>query len=93
MPEKEQKRELNFERVVLILLYISIITLLTYAVMAVITHFSLNYSIQNYSFTDSLKSVTDTNTAMFKFFFLFVKVEAGFTAISLFVWQVKKYIL
>ncbi len=47
--------------------YIFIISLITYIVMAVITHFSINNSHPEYSYTDSLRALTDTSTPIFKF--------------------------
>ncbi|NPA68241.1 MAG: hypothetical protein GXO50_06490 [Chlorobi bacterium] len=63
-------------------LMIFIITVFTYAVMAVITHFSLNYKLPDYNFTDSLMSVFNFNTDIFKFFSGFILINIFWITIA-----------
>lgn len=68
MSKDNKNKEKRLPEVLKTLVYIFLIALITYAVMAVITHFSLNYKTETYHFTESLKSIFNTDTAMFKFF-------------------------
>ncbi len=68
MSKDNKNKEKRLPEVFKTLVYIFLIALITYAVMAVITHFSLNYKTETYHFIESLKSIFNTDTAMFKFF-------------------------
>lgn len=89
MPDKYSSVSVTFEKVVKVVIYIILISLATYAVMAVITHFSLNYLNGDYRFVQSLKAVFDTETAMFKFFRAFALLESGFIILALFTKLIK----
>lgn len=51
---------------------IFLIVIATYSIMAIITHFSLNYKFDDYKLTDSILSIFDRETAIFKFFIGFI---------------------
>lgn len=89
--EKENKnQELSFEMVIRIMVYIILTALGTYAVMAVITHFSLNYLSPGYSFSDSLYSVLDTNTPIFKFVIGFGILSLATVFVAVFIKLIKE---
>ena len=71
---------------------IAFIAFLTYAVMAVITHFSLNLNTENYSFSKSLASIFNTNTAIFKFFIYFMILNVIWISIAVSIFKIKKLI-
>lgn len=79
-----KKNKITFIKVVSTLSIMLLITISAYVIMAIITHFSLNYLAENYRFSQSLISVFDTETAIFNFFFVFVImcVTTVLTAIS-----------
>lgn len=80
------------EKIFKTLLIILIITLFTYAVMAVITHFSLNYQLPNYKFSQSLQSIYNFNTDMFKFFIGFIIINIVWISAAIFIWFITKII-
>ncbi len=82
----------NTEKIFKTILMILIITLLTYAVMAVITHFSLNYKLPDYKFSQSLISITDFNTDFFTFFIGFIFVNIIWISFALLIFFIKKQI-
>jgi len=82
----------NAEKTFKTLFMILIITLLTYAVMAVITHFSLNYQLPDYKFSQSLLSIIDFDTDIFMFFIGFIIINIVWTAFALFIFFIKKQI-
>jgi len=61
---------------------ITVITIITYVVMAVITHFSLHYKFPEYKFSQSLKSVFDFNTDFFKFFLWFILINIVWISVA-----------
>ncbi len=89
MYHEKKSVPVSFEKVIKVVLYIIFISLATYAIMAVITHFSLNYLNKNYTFSQSLISIFDTKTAMFKFFRAFAYVEGGFVILALIIKLIK----
>ncbi len=66
--KQERKEKISFNLVVKTITAMIIISIITYVVMAIITHFSLNYLSDNYKFHQSIVSVFDFKTAIFKFF-------------------------
>ncbi len=72
MSKDNKNKEKRMTEVFKTLLYIFLIALITYAVMAVITHFSLNFETETYRFRESLLSVFNSKTAIFKFFLSFM---------------------
>lgn len=89
MPENSTSA-FSFEKALRIIVYIVLISLATYAVMAVITHFSLNYLQEDYYFSQSLAAIFDTDTAMFKFFRAFMLLEGGFVSLTILVKLIKE---
>ncbi len=65
----------------------------SYIIMAVITHFSLNYLGNEYRFGQSLTAVFDTNTAIFEFFRAFVILVVTVVITALFVRKLKDKLL
>jgi len=65
------------------LLIILGIALLMYAIMAIITHFSLNYEMENYTFSQSLNYIFNTKTAIFKFFIAFMVLNIVWVSIAI----------
>ncbi len=74
------------------LLMILIITVFTYAVMAVITNFSLNYKLPDYTFSLSLLSVFDINTDIFHFFIGFIILNIIWISAAIIIWLITKLI-
>ncbi|NPA45254.1 MAG: hypothetical protein GXO49_06960 [Chlorobi bacterium] len=72
---------------------ISAIALLTYVIMAIITHFSLNYETETYKFSQSLEYVFNTNSAIFKFFLGFVLLNVSWILLAIFINFLKKQIV
>jgi len=72
---------------------ISAIALLTYVIMAIITHFSLNYETETYKFSQSLAYVFNTNSAIFKFFIGFVMLNISWILLAIFINFLKKLII
>jgi len=64
---------------------ILLIALIMYSVMAVITHFSLNYETDGYQFFQSLSYIFNIETAIFRFFAAFMLLNMGwiFLAVSI----------
>jgi len=79
------------EKIAKTLLMITIISLLTYAVMAVITHFSLNYQLPEYKFYQSLQSIFDTKTDIFIFFIGFIIINIVWISSALIIRLFIKY--
>ncbi len=80
------------KRILNTLFKILIISLITYAVMAVITHFSLHYRFQGYKFSQSLISVYDFNTDIFKFYAGFMIINAIWIVAAVIVYNINKII-
>jgi len=74
------------------LFMIFFIALLTYAIMAVITHFSLNYQLPNYKFTQSLISIFDFSTDIFKFFIGFILINIIWITLAILIFYIKNLI-
>jgi len=53
---------------------ILLIIFISYALMAVVNHLSLNIEAENYRFSQSLSAIFNTQTSIFKFFLLFISV-------------------
>ena len=88
MPEKIKTNKPSFETIVKVILYIIFITIATYVIMAIITHFSLNNTVEKYQFLHSLISVFDTDTAIFNFFKIFIFIESGFIILAILIKQI-----
>lgn len=86
MSKDNKNTENNLIKVLKTLIVIAIIAVITYAVMAVITHFSLNFESENYKFYTSIKSIFDFETAIFKFFkgFMILNISWIFISVSIF---------
>lgn len=93
MSKDNNNTENNLVKVLKTLIIITIIALITYAIMAVITHFSLNFETEEYIFFLSLKSIFDTETAIFKFFTGFMILNILWLLISVSIFFLKKFIL
>ena len=93
MSKDNNNTENNLVKVLKTLIVITIIALITYAIMAVITHFSLNFETEKYKFYFSLKSIFDTETAIFKFFTGFMILNILWLLISVSIFFLKKLIL
>lgn len=74
------------------LLIILGIALLMYAIMAIITHFSLNYETENYTFSQSLNYIFNTKTAIFNFFIAFMVLNIVWVSIAISINFFKKII-
>lgn len=72
------------------LVYIFFIALITYAVMAVITHFSLNFGTESYQFSQSLNSIFNTQTAIFNFFLSFIIMNIVWILLAVCIHFIKK---
>ncbi len=90
MSKDNKNKEKSLSVVSKTLLYIFIIALITYAAMAVITHFSLNYKTEAYYFTQSLNSIFNTETAMFKFFIAFMVLNICWIIFAVLIQFIKK---
>lgn len=82
MSKDNKNTDKNFFAVKTIVTII-IIAFVTYAIMAVINHFSLNFEFENYAFKNSLVSIFDTDTAIFKFFMYFMILNFVWISIAL----------
>lgn len=71
---------------------ISAITLLTYIIMAIITHFSLNYETETYKFSQSLAYIFNIKSSIFKFFIGFVFLNIIWILLAIFIKFLKKLI-
>ncbi len=80
------------EKTIKTLFMIFFIALLTYAMMAVITHFSLNYQLPNYKFTQSLISIFDFSTDIFKFFIGFILINIIWISLAILIFYITKLI-
>jgi len=87
VPEKSGK--LNASKLAKSLLYITALVLITYVLLAIITHFSLNNVRADYAFSQSLAAVLDTQTAIFKFVFGFVAISASIVTFAVLVKKIK----
>ncbi len=92
MEKNIKERKITFEKIFLTVIIMSFITVATYVIMAVITHFSLNYLTDNYNFLQSLISVFDISTAIFKFFSAFMIMFVATIFIAIFIKLAKKQI-
>lgn len=80
--------KISLKRVIKTIAAMLIIAIITYVIMAIITHFSLNYLTENYKFYQSIVSVFDTDTAIFKFFIGFVVLCVSTVVIAI---SIQKY--
>ncbi len=80
------------KRILNTLFKILIISLVTYAAMAVITHFSLHYRFPGYKLSQSLMSVYDFNTDIFKFYAGFMIINAIWIVAAVIVYNIYKII-
>lgn len=88
---KDSKNTVNkFTSILRTMIIIALIAFSTYAIMAVITHFSLNFELRDYKFKDSLLSIFNTETAIFKFFLGFMILNFVWLSIALLIYSVKK---
>ncbi len=88
---KDNKNKEKFIFTVLKTLVIMLlITLLTYSVMSVITHFSLFYGIKDYSFKQSVNYIFNTNSSIFMFFSRFLIINILWISIAVFINYIKK---
>lgn len=88
---KDSKNTANkFTRILRTMIIIVLIAIAAYAIMAVITHFSLNFELENYKFKDSLLSIFDSGTAIFKFFLGFMILNIVWISIAVLFYTVKK---
>ena len=88
---KDSKNTVNkFTSIIRTMIIMALIAIATYAIMAVITHFSLNFEFENYKFKDSLLSIFNTETAIFKFFLGFMILNIIWLSIALLIHSVKK---
>jgi len=90
MSKDNKNKENKMSKVVKTLLYILLIAIITYAVMAVITHFSLNFETETYKFKKSIDSIFDTSTAIFKFFSAFMLLNISWIIIAVSIYFIKK---
>lgn len=74
------------------ILIIALIAIAAYSIMAVITHFSLNFELENYKFKDSILSIFNTETAIFKFFIGFMILNIVWLIIAVSIYSVKKFL-
>lgn len=93
MSKDKKNTQTTFPAIAKTLAVIAVIIIATYSIMAVITHFSLNFETENYKFTDSLLSVFNTETAIFKFFTIFMIMNVAWLSIALLVYFIKKMII
>lgn len=91
MPFKEPEN-INYNKYFKAFLFISLTVLLTYCAMAVITHFSLNYMSPDYKFSNSLNSIFNTKTAIFKFFAGFVIIYLIWILSAVFIKYIRRNI-
>jgi|GEM_PF-2734306 hypothetical protein len=89
MSKDKKNTDIHFTVILKTVFIILIITFFTYSIMAVITHFSLNYKSENYLFIDSIKSVFDTTTAIFKFFAAFILLNIVWVTVAIFIRFIK----
>jgi len=90
MSKDSKNTENSFPIVVKTLIIMALIAVMTYALMAVITHFSLHFESDNYLFSESLKSVFDTKTAIFKFFVVFMILNIVWLSLAVSIYYIKK---
>ena len=93
MSKDNKNTENHYVKVLKTLSIIAVIALITYAIMAIITHFSLNFESDNYKFNSSIISVFDTETAIFKFFIGFMILNISWLAVSVSIFFIKKLII
>jgi len=91
MPYKEPDN-INYNKYLKAFFYITLTIIVTYATMAVITHFSLNYTSPDYKFLQSLKSIFDTKTAVFKFFGTFLIINVIWILSAVFIKYIRRNI-
>jgi hypothetical protein len=92
MSKDKKFPDINLKTVIRTMIIIALIAVLTYATMAVITHFSLNFKLETYKFRDSLLSIFDFETAIFKFFLGFMILNIIWLSLALLIWLIKKII-
>ena len=90
MSKDKKNSEKNLRTIVRTMLIIACIAVLTYAIMAVITHFSLNFEFENYKFKESLLSIFDFDTAIFKFFIGFMIINIIWLSVAVIIFLIKK---
>ena len=86
MSKDNKNTRKSLTKILKTLIVIAIIALITYSIMAVINHFSLNFETENYKFNKSLMSIFDYETAIFKFFigFMILNISWLFISVSIF---------
>ncbi|MCF6365598.1 MAG: hypothetical protein L3J35_05285 [Bacteroidales bacterium] len=90
MSKDNKNKENKMPAVLKTLLSIFLIALITYAVMAIITHFSLNFETETYKFKKSIDSIFNTSTAIFKFFTVFMLVNISWIIIAVLIHYIKR---
>jgi len=75
------------------LLTIAIIVTFTFVIMAVITHFSLNYKLETYNFTDSLLFIFNPESSFFKFFEGFILLNVIWILLAVFIKFISKQLI
>ncbi len=93
MSKDNKNTRKNLVKILKTLAAIALIAIITYSIMAIITHFSLNFESENYKFNTSLKSIFDTETAIYKFFFGFMILNISWLFISVSIFFLKKLII
>ena len=93
MSKDNKNTDKKFIAILKTILSISVIAIITYAIMAVITHFSLNFELENYSFRQSLISIFNTDTAIFKFFTGFMILNIIWLSFAVIIHLIKKSIV
>ena len=92
MSKDNKNTDKKFITILKTIVSISIIAILTYALMAIITHFSLNFELENYKFKESLISIIDIDTAIFKFFIGFMILNIIWLSFAVIIHMIKKTI-
>lgn len=82
MSKDKKNIENNLIRIFKTIFTILLLAISMYIIMAIITHFSLNYNNENYKFTQSLLSIFNSDTAIFKFFFAFVILNVSWILVA-----------
>ena len=92
MSKDNKNTDKKFIAILKTILSISFIAIITYAIMAIITHFSLNFKLENYKFKESLISIIDIDTAIFKFFIGFMILNIIWLSFAVIIHMIKKTI-
>jgi len=91
--EKKSSSEMSFIKVIKTLSNIILLLLVTYSIMAFITHFSLNFKTENYRIFSSFLAIFDIKTTIFKFFAAFFLLILSFMFGTFFIQTIKEKIL